>query len=600
MPVPIPGADLQATSSRSAHYQGHQRLLDEEEEIGATPYLPTRSRSGGNLKTEENVGKYVTEDGADFEGSSGKVGERQYLDSASQPGRMAKGRRLMQLLVKNGVEARATEPVPEEVCIPFLDGSVRSLISLDPSQPLQERAELKWWSLIPQFTLWAAANTNILSFSAGVLGPNLFGLDFNSSVWVIVVFNVFSAIPVAYFATFGPLLGMRQMVQTRYSFGYYPALLPALCNCLTMLGFLAVNAILGGQTLSLASGSGMSYDVGIVVVGVISLMLSFVGLKPLHYYSMTLFPVILVLYLVIIGITGGKLHLAKEVSKEIEVSAGQILGYRMALIASLHIVSGTTIIGFTIPYASLASDFSTYLPTRTPKVPLFFSVYFGLLIPLICIPVFGAAAYLAAQAVPEWTAGAEGGVATLLYAMCGSGRAARFVMVLFAISVTGNTAPTIYSCGLSSFVVLPFLAKVPRYFMAIAVTAIYIPLAIVGADHFFVALENFLAVLAYWTAMYIPPTIIESLFIRGPASALTYPVAIWNDRSRLPVGYAAIAAMCCAVPIITAGMSQAWWVGWIARKIPVGGGDIGFEMGFVVMAIVYLPCRILEKKLTGR
>lgn len=45
-----------------------------------------------------------------------------------------------------------------------------------------------------------------------------------------------------------------------------------------MLGFLAVNAILGGQTLSLASGSGMSYDVGIVVVGVISLMVSTPGI----------------------------------------------------------------------------------------------------------------------------------------------------------------------------------------------------------------------------------------------------------------------------------------------------------------------------------
>lgn len=119
--------------------------------------------------------------------------------------------------------------------------------------------------------------------------------------------------------------------------------------------------------------------------------------------------------------------------------------------------------------------------------------------------------------------------------------------------------------------------------------------------------------------MYIPPNLIEPLLIRKPASVITYPVAIWNDRSKLPVGYAAIAGMCCvrilscgvgrqrltlvlsqAVPIITAGMSQAWWVGWIARKIPVGGGDIGFEMGFVVMAVVYLPCRLLEKRLTGR
>ena len=46
-----------------------------------------------------------------------------------------------------------------------------------------------------------------------------------------------------------------------------------------MLGFLAVNAILGGQTLSLASGSGMSYDVGIVVVGIISLIVSRAAVK---------------------------------------------------------------------------------------------------------------------------------------------------------------------------------------------------------------------------------------------------------------------------------------------------------------------------------
>jgi purine-cytosine permease-like protein len=67
---------------------------------------------------------------------------------------------------------------------------------------------------------------------------------------------------------------MRQMVQARYAFGYWPALLPAACNCVTMLGFLAINAILGGQTLALASGNTMSWNVGIVVVGIISLLVS--------------------------------------------------------------------------------------------------------------------------------------------------------------------------------------------------------------------------------------------------------------------------------------------------------------------------------------
>jgi hypothetical protein len=39
-----------------------------------------------------------------------------------------------------------------------------------------------------------------------------------------------------------------------------------------LLGFLAINAILGGQTLSIASASTMSWNVGIVVVGIISLI----------------------------------------------------------------------------------------------------------------------------------------------------------------------------------------------------------------------------------------------------------------------------------------------------------------------------------------
>ncbi len=67
------------------------------------------------------------------------------------------------------------------------------------------------------------------------------------------------------------------IVDSNHRNRYFPVLLPAFCNSLTMLGFLAINAILGGQTLSLASGGTMSWDVGIVVVGIISLAVSLTG-----------------------------------------------------------------------------------------------------------------------------------------------------------------------------------------------------------------------------------------------------------------------------------------------------------------------------------
>jgi len=68
---------------------------------------------------------------------------------------------------------------------------------------------------------------------------------------------------------------------------------------------------------------------------------------------------------------------------------------------------------------------------------------------------------------------------------------------------------------------------------------------VVGATHFYAALSNFLAVLAYWTALYIPPVMIEPLVFRRPVSRLTYPLDTWDQPSRLPVGIAATVAALC-------------------------------------------------------
>ena len=66
---------------------------------------------------------------------------------------------------------------------------------------------------------------------------------------------------------------------------------------------------------------------------------------------------------------------------------------------------------------------------------------------------------LAAQAIPEWSDASLISVPNLIFTLVGAGNAGRFVMVLMALSVTANTAPTIYSCGLSAMVVLPFLVR---------------------------------------------------------------------------------------------------------------------------------------------
>lgn len=475
--------------------------------------------------------------------------------------------RCSDVLVKHGVEERGIVPLAED-----------------------EREELSGWKYLPTFTIYAAWNTNILTFSEGVVGPALFGLDFKTSAICIVLFGLASSIPPAYLATNGPRTGMRQLVQARYALGYWPAMVFGLINCLSFVGFLSLTVILGGQCLSLASASSMSWTVGIVVVSIISLLLSFVGLRALHVLSLASFPIILVLFIVLVGINGSNLHAAMGEAAQAmtDVNASGVLGY------------GASLIGFTVSYSSLASDYTNTLPAHTPRLTLFLVVFFGFAIPIIVIQLLGAASQLAAAGIATWTDAAAVGTPDLLYAMVGAGKAARFVMVLFCFSVVANTAPTIYSCGLSLQVAVPWLVRIPRYFLAFVVSAVYLPVAIVAATHFYDALENFLAILGYWTAIYMPPVALEAIFFRRPVGPMTYPIDDWDQAKRLPIGIAAVVAGLAGIPVITAGMAEVWWTGWIARAIPGGAGDVAFELALATVSLVFVPVRYFERRFLGR
>lgn len=77
---------------------------------------------------------------------------------------------------------------------------------------------------------------------------------------------------------------------------------------------------------------------------------SFVGLRALHILSLASFPIILVLYIVIAGVIGDKLPLVNgdAVAAVADVTASGVLAY------------GATLIGFTVSYCSLSSDYVSH------------------------------------------------------------------------------------------------------------------------------------------------------------------------------------------------------------------------------------------------
>lgn len=218
--------------------------------------------------------------------------------------------------------------------------------------------------------------------------------------------------------------------------------------------------------------------------------------------------------------------------------------------------------------------------------------------------VLGAAIAGALPNNPAWeTAYGETLVGGVLSAMLSpAGGFGRFCVVVLSLTLLGNTAGTMYAISLNfQTLLMPgrIFLRVPRYVYAIIVTAIVIPVAIKAADDFFVNLENFVAVIGYWSAAFVGIVVAEDLVFRRryrSDGGHGYAAYIWTDARKLPVGVAAVASGILAFGLVVPCMAQVWWTGPIAKKT----GDIGFEVAFVLSAGLYVPLRMLERRFAGR
>lgn len=68
---------------------------------------------------------------------------------------------------------------------------------------------------------WLSANMVVSSFAIGALAVTVFQLGFVDSFLTILFINILAITPVCFFSTFGPRFGLRQMVLSRFYFGYH-------------------------------------------------------------------------------------------------------------------------------------------------------------------------------------------------------------------------------------------------------------------------------------------------------------------------------------------------------------------------------------------
>ncbi|KAH8115995.1 cytosine-purine permease [Phellopilus nigrolimitatus] len=441
--------------------------------------------------------------------------------------------------------------------------------------PAERRTDTRLYEM---FFVWFSANLNVLAFSTGTVGPTVFGLGLKDSFAVIVIVDLAFLIP-AYFGVFGPKLGTRVMVQSRFSFGYLGSIIPSVLNVFTLQGFLVLNSIIGGQTLASVSKT-LSWNVGIVIIAVISLFITFCGYRVVHWYESVAWIPNVITFIVMLGIGG------KQLSKApLSTNPG---------IASI-VSFASTLASTDISWCTMVSDYGIYHRADASSWRISIYTYLGFMLSSVVLHCIGAAFACAAPFVPEWSAGYAGGsnVGGLLEAILSpSGGFGKFLTVLVALSVPSACAPTMYSFGASFMNVAPFFAKVPRNAYAVVSTAILIPVAIVGSTHFYSTFVDLFSIIGYWTASFSAIVLTEHVVFRRCSFRL-YPVSAWAVPRALPLGLAAVLAFFGSFGIIVPCMSQAWYEGPIASA---GTGDIGIFVAIAATAPLYAALRTIELK----
>jgi purine-cytosine permease-like protein len=114
----------------------------------------------------------------------------------------------------------------------------------------------------------------------------------------------------------------------------------------------------------------------------------------------------------------------------------------------------------------------------------------------------------------------------------------RFCLVILAFGIVANNIPNMYSMALTTQALHPWLQAIPRPFVVLIGTVVYIVLAIVGFNHFQSWLDTLLVLLSYWLAIYTTIVVEEHLIFRGGKWSNYEPDRIL-DRKALPIGIAA-------------------------------------------------------------
>lgn len=438
------------------------------------------------------------------------------------------------------------------------------------------------------FTVFFAANCNVGALALGFLGPTLFALGWWDSFLCVLFFNLFGAIVPALAAPFGPKLGLRTMILPRYCFGWWPAKVLAILNCVNQIGWAVVKSISSASVMYDVTDGKLPLAVCVLIIDLTAIVIGLFGYRILHNYDRYAWIVMLVCFIILAGFGGNNFVNIPMGTGSIEAS--NVLSF------------GTAIIGYEVAWLPVVADYGVYMRETTKPSKAFSFAYGGFFLSQFFVECLGVAVGTLAMSsntlfTDAYASRGIGGLIGAAFQAHGSGARGfgKFVGMLLSLSCIPVLTINVYSLGLSVQMVSQKLLIVPRLVWSLLGGSVFLAAGIAGREHLEQVMQNFLLVCAYWITPFCTILIAEHFIWRR---GFKYDLEAWNERTRLPYGIAAGIAWIVGTILSILNMSQAWWVGPIAAGIGDSpfGTDVSWILAIVSSLILYVPLRMWEQK----
>src|SRR5881227_2680013 len=230
--------------------------------------------------------------------------------------------------------------------------------------------------IIDNFTMWLSANLVISTIGLGALAVPIFSLGFWDSVAVIIIFNALGVLPVAFFSTLGPKLGLRQMTISRFAFGWVGGIIMALFNVAACIGWSAVNVIIGGQLIAAMTNGAIPRWAGILIIAILTTIVSIYGYRYVHRYERYAWIPMAIIFIIMLIVAATHMSIIPTPA----LNAAEIAAI---------VTFGGAIYGFATGWSSYAADYNVNQPENTAPSRVFWLTFLGVFVPCVLLETLG-------------------------------------------------------------------------------------------------------------------------------------------------------------------------------------------------------------------